>query len=112
MKITYVLRMSLIAFTISSCNPFLPSFDSDQPDTKNNLYHYEQLTNVKISSDVKELYAFGDELGIDASYYLGFQCDPETILEIINANNMHEDDKRGAMLSGDLDFMWWNTLVA
>ena len=91
-----------------SCGIGHPPFDSNTPDTKNNVFHYEHLVNIKISNDVKSLYSYGNEFGIDASYYLSFKCSKQTSNKIIKQNEMTLDVERGTALYSSLELIWWN----
>jgi len=104
MKFHYLLL--LISILLISCGIGHPPFDSDTPDTKNNVFHYEHLINVKISEDVKNLYTFGWEFTRDPTYCLSFKCNKETAYKIIEQNEMTLDTKKGIGLSIELE--WWN----
>lgn len=94
-----------IILSYSACNR---PFDSNKPDTGNNHFHYEQLLGVKITPDVKNLYSFGDEIGIDASYYLAFECNIETAKRILTSNSLIKDTEKGNLLIGGFKQKWWN----
>ena len=95
-----------LTVALYSCNPFVPSFDSTTPDTTNNYYHYKHLIHVEPTPDVKNLYTLGNEIGIDASYYLAFNCNGNTAQRIIDSNEMILDDDRGSIRLG-CDQKWW-----
>jgi hypothetical protein len=99
------LYFTLSILFYSSCTP---SFDYNKPDTENNQFHYEHLLTIKMTPDVKNLYSYGDELGIDASYYLAFECNLETANSIIRANKLIKDEERGNPLYSGFKQKWWN----
>lgn len=102
--------IQFITFTVifSSCGISHPPFDSDKADTKNNRFHYQELINLELTPDVKNLYTYGNEFGIDASYYIAFECKKETALKIIDSNNFLKEDVFGIPLSSNLELDWWN----
>lgn len=86
-----------------------PRFDSDKADTKYNKKRFEEYLEVKLTSDVKEIYSFGDFLGIDYKVLFSFTCDSTTIQRIVEKKGMeqtNENDDYGLHF-GD-DFPWWN----
>ncbi len=85
-----------------------PPFDYQTPDTKNNIFHYENLIHVDITPDVTNLYTYGDEIGIDASYYLAFECNPETAQAIIDSNDMQSDCFNITILNNGFKMSWWD----
>lgn len=108
MKLSHLLVL-LIPLSLSvSCGAGHPPFDHGTPDTENNTFHYENLVNVKISEDVKNLYTFGNENGFDASYYIAFECNSQTAEKIIDANKMAPDSIKGAELRLDSKMEWWD----
>ena len=104
------LALLTVFFSIIFLSSYVPSFDSGTPDTENNKYHYGHLVNVKPTSDVKNLYTSGDELGIDASYYLAFECDKNTALRIIESNNFLQGSNIGIPLISGFKMKWCNKI--
>lgn len=100
--------LTITFLSITFLNSCVPPFDSETPDTENNKYHYEHLINVKLTPDVNNIYAYGDELGIDASYYLAFECNYNTALRIIKSNNFLQDSETGIPLVSEFKMKWWN----
>ncbi len=109
MKRTMYSLFCLFILACSSSNTGHPPFDSDQADTENNHFHYEQLLGVKITADVSNLYAFGDEFGADASYYLAFECNQKTAQSIIDSNEFTAETELGIPLTSGFEIEWWNT---
>ncbi|PCI95352.1 MAG: hypothetical protein COB15_12295 [Flavobacteriales bacterium] len=108
MKTKRLTLILLVAVIISACGGSAPPFDSKTPDTKNNVFHYEHLVGIGISEDVKNLYTYGDQFGIDASYYLAFNCTESTKDSIINSNQMIADSENGIGLYSSLELDWWD----
>lgn len=107
MKLNPIILLIVFLLFLFSCSSH-PPFDSITPDTENNKFHYEHLLNLKITPDVRNLYSFGDEIGIDASYYIAFECNLETAKSIINANNLKLDSELGIGIIGGYKSKWWN----
>ena len=47
---------------------------------------FQSLIGLPPSEDVQNLNVYGDELGIDASYWLSFRCNDSTIEKIITTS--------------------------
>lgn len=107
MKPLKAIIFSILILSFVSCGISHPPFDYETPDTQNNVFHYEHLVNVEITDDVKNLYSYGSE-GIDASYYLAFECDEDTKEKIIKANKMDKDIEVGQALYSSFEIDWWN----
>ena len=64
---------------------------------------------VDLTSDVKNIYAYGDFLGADYKVLIAFTCDQATIDEIIAAKKMQltttKDDDGLFFLD---EFRWWD----
>ncbi|HTO16605.1 MAG TPA: hypothetical protein VLZ83_12600 [Edaphocola sp.] len=86
-----------------------PQFDSDKPDTKYNKKRFEEYLEVKLTPDIKEIYCFGDFLGIDYKVLFSFTCDSTTIKRIIDKKKLELTDENNdsGLLFMD-DFNWWN----
>jgi hypothetical protein len=87
------------------------NYSQDKPDTKANRKIFADFFNFQVTPDVHNLYAYADELGIDASYYLAFNCDDSTIKKI-KQNLSLETDKTETSFGGGLNsspIFWWDT---
>src|ERR1700709_759178 len=56
-----------------------PTYDNGVPDTENNKKRCKEHLQVDLSSDVKNIYAYGDFIGIDYKVLISFTCDSTTI---------------------------------
>jgi hypothetical protein len=86
-------------------------YDPYHPDTKFNKKRFSEFFLFNPTPDVKNIYCYADEMGIDHKYQFSFNCDVTTINKIIS--NLHlksgiVDDNNG----NDLwqDFSWWDSL--
>lgn len=86
-----------------------PQFDSDKADTKYNKKRFEEYIEVELSPDVKEIYCFGDFIGIDYKVLFSFTCDTTTIRKIINKKKLEltDDNTDNGLIFID-NFTWWN----
>ena len=87
------------------------NYSQDKPDTKANKKIFADFFNFQVTPDVHNLYAYSDELGIDASYYLAFNCDDSTIKKI-KQNLSLEVDNTETSFGGGLNSsptFWWDT---
>lgn len=84
-----------------------PSYDADSADTKDNKDRFKEHLQVELTDDVKDLYTYGDFMGIDYSVLMSFTCEQTTIDRIIKRNGLHlsfEGDN-GFVLQPNLN--WW-----
>jgi hypothetical protein len=86
-----------------------PHFDSDTADTKFNKQRFVEYLEVNFSTDVTNIYCFGDFLGVDFKVLFSFNCDSTTIQEIINKKGLKviNDSSDTGLLFQD-DFKWWD----
>ncbi|PLX09708.1 MAG: hypothetical protein C0596_01205 [Marinilabiliales bacterium] len=86
-----------------------PRFDHDVPDTKSNKQRFKEFIQVELSSDIKNIYCFADNLGIDSDYMFAFNCNPETSQKIIDKHNLKLDTINTDNAFGiQHDFPWWD----
>ncbi len=86
-----------------------PSYDFDTSDTESNKKRFREHLKVNISSDVNNIYAYGDFLGIDYKVLIAFTCDKATIEKIVDAKKMKRStckDDDGMKFSVELK--WWD----
>lgn len=87
----------------------LPTYDNGKPDTENNKKRFKEHLQVDLTSDVKNIYAYGDFLGADYKVLIGFTCYQTTIDKIIAAKKMQlttsKDDDGLFFLD---EFKWWD----
>lgn len=86
----------------------IPAYDADQPDTENNQKRFRESFGIRAGSDVKQLYTYGDFMGIDYTVLMAFTCEKQTISAIIEKDGLkldkHNDDTG---LSGMYAPDWW-----
>ena len=86
-----------------------PHFDYDTADTKYNKQRFEEYLEVKLTSDVKEIYCYGDFLGADYKVLFSFKCDSTTIQRIIKKKNLKPvQDINENGFGFTVDFKWWD----
>ena len=86
-----------------------PTYDNVKPDTENNKKRFKEHLQVDLTDDVKNIYAYGDFLGVDYKVLMAFTCDNSTIEKIIAAKKMQlttsKDDDGLFFLD---EFKWWD----
>ena len=86
-----------------------PSFDHDKADTENNKKRFKDFIKVETSQDIKNIFCFADEIGIDSDYMFAFNCNETTSAKIIELHHLTIDtinlDNGFAMQH---NFEWWN----
>ncbi len=85
-----------------------PHFDYDKADTKYNKKRFIEYLEVELTTDIKEIYCFGDFLGADYKVLFSFKCDSSTVQRIINKKDLkltNTDNDNGLLLSEN--FKWW-----
>jgi hypothetical protein len=86
----------------------IPAYDADQPDTENNQKRFRESFGIRTGSDVKNLYAYGDFMGIDYTVLMAFSCDKQMISAIANKNGLKPDEHNDDLgLSGMYTPDWW-----
>ena len=66
---------------------------------------------VDHTSDVKNIYSYGDFLGVDYKVLISFSCDTPTLNNIIKAKRMTistKDNDEGLFFLDE--FLWWDKL--
>ncbi|MEX6690887.1 hypothetical protein QTN47_25485 [Danxiaibacter flavus] len=85
-------------------------YDSYHPDTKFNKKRFSEFFMFDPTPDVKNIYCYADEMGIDHDYQFSFNCDTTTINKIVSNLNLKAgivDDNNGSGLWHD--FPWWDS---
>jgi hypothetical protein len=86
-----------------------PAYDSDKPDTESNKKRFKEHLEVNVTEDVKNIYSYGDFMGIDYKVLISFQCDSTTIEKIVRVKGMTlstQDHDEGLHFLVELP--WWN----
>ena len=86
-----------------------PIYDSGKPNTENNKKRFKEHLQVDLTSDIKNIYAFGDFLGADYKVLISFGCDTATLNKIVTAKAMTIStvDNDDGLLFLD-EFIWWD----
>lgn len=85
-----------------------PTYNAYAADTKDNQNRFKEHLQIELTSDVKDLYTYGDFMAIDYSVLMSFSCDQSTIDKIIEKNGLQlstEDNMRAITFPGK--FNWW-----
>ncbi len=81
-----------------------------EPDTKFNKKRFTEFFMFAPTADVKNIYCYADEMGIDHDYQFSFNCDTTTINKIVSNLNLKQGqvpDNYGSGLWHD--FPWWDS---
>jgi len=88
----------------------IPTFDSFKPDTKFNTKRFEEFFGFAPTPDVKEIFCFDDQIGIDSKFLFSFKCDTSTKNKIVKHLNLIKADKPDNFSSGLWQsFPWWDS---
>ncbi|MDD2982930.1 MAG: hypothetical protein PHQ74_06045 [Crocinitomicaceae bacterium] len=85
-----------------------PKFDAYTPDTKFNKKRFVEYLGVELSAAVKDIYCYGDFLGIDYKVLISFTCDSTTVQRIITRKKMEITADEDVGLNFSEEFPWWN----
>ena len=55
-----------------------PVFVKSNPDSESNKKRFKEYLKVELSKDIKNIYTFGDFIGVDYKVLISFNCDPAT----------------------------------
>lgn len=99
---------SVLAFLSLSCN----SYSSTVADTERSRKEFQYFFRFKPTPDVINLYSYSNEVGLDASYWLSFQCNEATVKKIQENLQLQEEPSPSRGLFGGLNSTptkWWDT---
>lgn len=85
----------------------IPTFDSYKADSEFNKKRFSQFIQVERTADIKNIYCYADEIGIDALYQFSFNCAPLTAQTIINKHKLVADTTNQPP-QFQREFSWWN----
>jgi len=88
-------------------NILIPIFDSDRADTKYNKQRFKEFIKIELTPDIKNIYCWGDFLGVDYSVQFSFSCDPTTIKKIIEKKGLTLNNEDNYNLAFSYEFDWW-----
>jgi hypothetical protein len=89
-----------------------PAYDSGKPDTESNRKRFKEHLQVAVSEDVKDIYTYGDFLGVDYKVLIAFTCDTSTIARIVQAQGLElsqQDMDTGLFFLDELP--WWDKKI-
>jgi len=127
----YILLILIFSFSIFSCDrvkkkgenviakakngaskqldKIFPTYDAYKPDTDHNKRRFKEHLQVELTDDVKNIYSYGDFLGINYKVLIAFTCSKTTINSIIEIKKMQKtpskDDDGLFFLA---EFKWWD----
>jgi hypothetical protein len=105
------IRLSVIttvALTSLACLCGLfTDYDFDRPDTPANQEGFKRHVGFPAPDSVSDLYYFADELGADVTYQLGFNADQETMLAIVSALDLVQEEPAFDCAAFARAFDWW-----
>ena len=88
----------------------IPRFDSDTADTEYNKRRFTEFFEFAPTPDVKEIYCYADEMGIDHKYQFSFTCDTNSINKIVKSLSLVKADSPTEFGSGLWhEFSWWDS---
>lgn len=88
------------------------SISSNSSHSNNDKKTFLDFFKFEPSPDVKNFHYYPDEVGIDASYWISFECDPSTVEKIKETLHLTESPIATEGLSGGLNVNpspWWDT---
>lgn len=86
-----------------------PTYDNWKADTENNKRRFKEHLQVDPTQDVKNIYAYGDFMGIDYKVLIAFKCDTATINKIVGIKKMTlSKEAYDDGLSFGAEFPWWD----
>lgn len=87
----------------------VPRFDANEPDTRYNKKRFKDFLKIDLTQDIKNIYCFAEETGIDADYMFSFTCNPTTAKKIITKHQLNLDTTTKDYAFGlQHDFEWWD----
>lgn len=87
-----------------------PIFDSYQPDTKFNKKRFYDFFGFAPTPDVKNIYCFNDQIGIDSKFLFSFTCNENSVFSIVRHLNLTKSDKPDNSSIGLWQrFSWWDS---
>ncbi len=72
---------------------------------------FNDFFKFDLPADVKNFNYYADELGIDASYWISFDCDESTVKKIHQILDLHEGEAGRGLFGGLNSYptLWWDT---
>ena len=103
-------KEKIIEKKIEAVDKVILTFDSYNPDTKSNKKRFEEFFGFAPTSDVKNIYSFDDQIGIDSKFMFSFNCNDTTKNRIVKHLNLTKSNKPNNYSSGLWQsFPWWDS---
>lgn len=102
-------KQTIIDKKDSLVDKVFPRYDFDSSGTESNKKRFREHLKIPISSDIKEIYTYGDFLGIDYKVLIAFKCERATIEKIAEVKKMKQysvSDNHAMKFA--VDFNWWD----
>lgn len=88
-------------------------YDADVPDTRFNKQRFSEFFGFYPTADVKNIYCYSDQMGIDASFWFAFECNDTTFKKIKQNLQLQEPDTSRILPGGsdgrEVSMPWWDT---
>ena len=85
-------------------------YDAYTPDTKYNKKRFTEFFKFEPTQDVKNIYCYADEMGIDQDYQFAFNCDISTVNKIVGHLQLIKANKPDNFSNGLWhNFGWWDS---
>jgi hypothetical protein len=86
----------------------IPQFDAYKADSKFNKERFKEFIQIEQGSDIKNIYCYADNIGIDASFQFAFSCDSTSAQKIIDKHHLVAATKASLDSYGlQKEFDWW-----
>lgn len=85
-----------------------PTYDHNKPDTENNKGRFKEHLQVELTEDVRNIFSYGDFMGIDYKVLMTFVCDSTTVRKIVEKKGMVQSKEQDTGLTFGEEFPWWN----
>lgn len=84
-------------------------YNSDSADTKWNKKRFQEFFDFAPTADVKNIYCYADEMGIDHDYTFSFNCNTTTLNKIVSKLRLLRAEEPDNFSEGiQHSFFWWD----
>jgi hypothetical protein len=102
-------KQTIIDKKDSLVDKVFPRYDFDSSDTESNKKRFREHLTIPISNDIKEIYTYGDFLGIDYKVLIAFKCEKATIEKIVEVKKMKQYSvSENHAMKFSVEFKWWD----
>lgn len=88
-------------------------FDAEEPDSRFNKKRFEEMFGFAPTKDVRAIYGRSDNMGIDHTYFLAFQCQDSTIRRISTSIGLSPDTTWNKLMGvpafAETNDPWWDS---